>query len=148
MLRITFIALFSVVFFSSFSQTVVPYQWISGTWRGDGFGGTSEEIWSQPDENGVMMGSYRHFDADGNINFYEYFLLDSSGLVLKHFDKDFVGWEEKDEFVFFKMKEITDKKVNMEGMTYESISDSIMKIYVDIGTSEGVKTEVFTMRKQ
>lgn len=115
---------------------------------GDGFGGTSEEIWSQPDANGVMMGSYRHFDANNTINFYEYFLLDSTGLVLKHFGKDFVGWEEKDEFVFFKMKEITDHKVIMEGMVYEYLSDSTMKIYVDVGTGQNAKTEVFTMTRK
>lgn len=95
-----------------------------------------------------MMGSYRHFDAEGKINFYEYFLLDSSGIVLKHFNRDFVGWEEKDEFVFFKMKEISDTKIVMEGMIYEYLSDSTMKIYVDIGAEEGVKTEVFTMRRK
>ena len=94
------------------------------------------------------MGSYRHFDADGNINFYEYFLLDSSGLVLKHFDRDFVGWEEKDGFVSFQTKEITDTKVIMEGMTYEYLTDSTMKIYVDIAGKEGVHTEVFTMKRK
>jgi len=135
-------------FFLAKSQQQVPYRWISGTWTGDGFGGASEEMWSQPDQKGVMMGSYRHFDAKGNLNFYEYFLLDSSGLILKHFNKDFVGWEEKDEFVFFKMKELTNQKVVMEGMVYELTSDSTMKIYVDVGGKDGMKTEVFNMKRK
>ena len=132
----------------SFSQSTTPYDWIAGTWVGDGFGGTSEEVWSLPDKSGVMMGSYRHFDADGNINFYEYFLLDSSGLVLKHFDKDFIGWEEKDKFISFKMKEITSQKVIMEGLVYEYVSDSVMKVHLDMKTREGIKTEVFTMERK
>ena len=134
--------------FCGFCQNESPYQWIAGTWEGDGFGGTSEEVWSEPDKNGIMMGSYRHFNEEGTINFYEYFLLDSTGLVLKHFDKDFVGWEEKDEFLFFKMEEITNNKVIMEGLVYEYVSDSVMKVHLDMKTKEGIKTEVFTMRKK
>ncbi len=34
------------------------YSWLVGSWKGDGFGGISEEIWSKP-EKGVMMGMYR-----------------------------------------------------------------------------------------
>jgi len=47
------------------AQDEVPYAWIEGSWIGDGFGGTSEEVWSAPSEDGTIMGSYRHFTADG-----------------------------------------------------------------------------------
>ena len=49
--------------------------WLAGHWRGDGFGGTTEEIWS-PAENGVMMGMFRHHKADGSLNFYEFLTID------------------------------------------------------------------------
>ncbi len=129
------------------AQESVPYAWLEGTWKGDGFGGTSEEIWSSPSNDGTMMGSYRHFKSDGSLNFYEFWLLDSTGLVLKHFAKDFVGWEEKDEFLFFEMQEISDTKIQMKGLTYEKISDTEMKIYLDMNTKEGKKTEVFSMTR-
>jgi len=126
----------------------VPYAWITGTWVGDGFGGTSEEVWSAPSKNETIMGSYRHFKADGSINFYEFFLLDSSGLRLKHFSPDFEGWETKEDYLHFKMIEISENKIEMKGLIYELISEDTMKIYLDIKTKDGLKTEVFTMKRK
>ncbi len=130
------------------AQEGVPYAWMEGSWVGDGFGGTSEEVWSGPSKDGTLMGSYRHFNADGSLNFYEFLQLDSSGLVLKHFDKDFVGWEEKDEFLFFKMIECTENKVILKGLIFERISETEMKILLKMTTKEGPKTEVFSMKRK
>ena len=148
MKKLTFISLFLFVCLSSKGQENVPFAWLEGSWTGDGFGGTSEEVWSAPAADGTMMGSYRHFDSDGSLNFYEFWLLDSTGLVLKHFDRDFVGWEEKDEFLFFKMEELSEDKVALKGLVYEKISETEMKIYLEMNTKEGKKTEVFSMTKK
>ena len=147
MKRYVFVFFIALTSFTSVAQDEVPYAWITGTWVGDGFGGTSEEVWSAPSQDGTIMGSYRHFNSDGSLNFYEFLLLDSTGLVLKHFDKEFVGWEEKDEFLFFKMVECTENKVILKGLVYERISDTEMKIYLDMKTREGKKTEVFSMKR-
>ena len=72
MKRIT--TLFTALLISGFlhAQNDVPYRWIEGTWVGDGFGGTSEEVWSAPSADGTIMGSFRHFKGDGSLNFYEF----------------------------------------------------------------------------
>ena len=83
--------LFSTV---SIAQKAPKYDWLAGSWEGGGFfGGRLEEVWSQPDENGVMMGMYRHYNSDGSFNFYEFLILDEEGLHLKHFNADLEGWE-------------------------------------------------------
>ena len=125
----------------------VPYAWLEGSWIGDGFGGTSEEVWSGPSKDGLIVGTYRHFTADGQINFYEMFLLDSTGLRLKHFNPDFSGWEEKEDFLHFKMVECTEDKIVLKGLVYERISDTEMEIRLDMKTDEGLHTEVFKMKR-
>ena len=122
------------------------YSWLVGTWKGDGFGGISEEIWSEP-HNGTMMGMYRHI-KDGELIFYEFLLLDESGLRLKHFHPDLKGWEEKDETTFFEMVEYSADKLIMKGLTFERKSDSLFIINLKMRRAEKVETEVFTMHKQ
>jgi len=143
-----FIAFTLIAFYCKAQDSEVPYSWIAGSWVGDGFGGVSEELWSEPSPDGTIMGSYRHLSADGKTNFYEFFLLDSAGLRLKHFHPDFKGWETKDEFLHFKMIECTENKIILKGLVYERISDSEMKIFLDMKTKDGPKTEVFTMRRR
>lgn len=95
------------------------------------------------------MGTYRHHRADGEINFYEFFLLDSTGLKLRHFNPDMTAWEDKEEFLHFKLVEFTDKKIILKGLIYELIRPNEMKIYLDMKEEDGsVRTEVFTMRRK
>jgi len=67
---------------------------------------------------------------------------------VKHFDDECVGWEEKDEFLHFKMVECTEDKIILKGLVYERVSDTEMKIYLDMKTKEGKRTEVFTMKRK
>lgn len=138
-----------LISFSGFAQNEVPYAWMEGSWVGDGFGGTSEEVWSAPADDGTIMGSFRHFKADGSLNFYEFLVLDSTGLRLKHFNPDMTGWETKEDFVTFKMIESTENKLVLKGLVYERVSETEMKISLDLKNKEGEKwTEIFTMRRK
>ncbi|MFY0605653.1 MAG: hypothetical protein JXR10_03000 [Cyclobacteriaceae bacterium] len=143
--------LFSMFFV--FAVLVLPAQesldnsWLTGTWQGEGFGGVMEEVWSAPDASGTMMGMFRHFDGDGNINFYEFWVLDSAGMKLKHFNPDMVGWEEKEGYVTFAKEDYQDGQVLLKGLTYEKISDDQMKISLKMKNGEEVKTEIFMMTK-
>ncbi len=122
------------------------YEWLVGSWKGDGFGGISEEVWSEP-VDGTMMGMYRHY-KDGKLNFYEFLLLDETGLRLKHFHPDLKGWEEKDDMVFFEMIESSPNKITMKGLTFEKKSDSLFIINLKMKRGDKIETEVFTMKKQ
>ncbi|MGE5798156.1 MAG: DUF6265 family protein, partial [Ignavibacteria bacterium] len=42
---------------------------------------------------------------------------------LKHFSKEFIGWEEKDKTVDFPLVRIGDKEVIFEGLTYKKSDD-------------------------
>ncbi|HMB63513.1 MAG TPA: DUF6265 family protein [Eudoraea sp.] len=121
------------------------YTWLAGHWVGDGFGGTSEEVWALP-ADGTMMGMYRHV-KDEKLVFYEFLLLDKDGLRLKHFHPDLRGWEAKDDFVTFPMVEYSPDKLVLKGLTFEKKSATEMEIRLQLRRGEKVETEVFKMRR-
>ena len=128
---------------------IYDYAWLEGTWVGDGFGGSSEEIWSAPSEDGTMMGVYRHHNADGSLNFYEFLVLDETGLRLKHFTPDLVGWETKEDFLTFKMVEYTKDKITLKGLSFERKSKNDLEIRLKMRMGDGeLTTEVFTMKRK
>jgi hypothetical protein len=130
-------------------QTLEPtlknIAWIAGNWKGEAFGGITEENWSEP-SNGSMMASFKLID-NGKVVFYELEIIreveNTLILQLKHFSNDLKGWETQDETEDFPLIKITPNKAVFEGMTFEKISEDEMNIYVDIkqedGTVENVK---------
>lgn len=127
---------------------IYDYAWLQGEWVGDGFGGMSEEIWSAPSSDGSMMGAYRHYNADGSLNFYEFFVLDERGLRLKHFSPEMIGWEEKEKYLTFEMISFSKDKIVLKGLVYERKSENEMEIRLEMKTSDGRKTEVFSMKRK
>lgn len=130
--------------------TLENIQWISGNWKGEAFGGLTEENWSEP-SGGSMMATFKLIN-DGKVSFYEIEIIreveNSLVLQLKHFDNDLKGWETKDETVDFPLKEITVNKVVFEGMTFEKVSDNEMNVYVDIHQDNGdIETLTFNYKK-
>ncbi|OUR93346.1 hypothetical protein A9Q87_05200 [Flavobacteriales bacterium 34_180_T64] len=124
--------------------------WISGQWKGEAFGGQTEENWSAP-SGGSMMAAFKLI-SDGKISFYEIEIIreveNSLILQLKHFDSELKGWESKDDTVDFPLKEITRNKVVFEGMTFEKIGNNEMNVYVDMHNDDGsVKTVKFNYKK-
>lgn len=110
---------------SAFAQNPEHFTWITGSWVGPGFGGTMEEVWSEPDENGTIMGMFKHYTQDGKITFYEFWTLDETGMKLRHFNPDMTAWEGKEDWVTFKMIETTPSKIVMDGFVYERIGSRI-----------------------
>lgn len=138
-----------VVTFSLQAQNTQPnYAWLAGTWTGDGFGGTSEEMWSTPSAGGTMMGTYRHQKGDGSLNFYEFMVFDSTGLRLKHFNPDMTGWETKEDFIHFEMIETTKDKIVLKGLIFERKSETEMEIKLDLKDVDKKWTEVFKMTRK
>ena len=54
-----------------------------------------------PPKAGVLLGAFRLHRTDGKPGFYELFAIeevdDTLQFVVKHFNPDWVGWEEKDK---------------------------------------------------
>ena len=118
--------------------------WIAGHWKGEAFGGITEEIWSPP-QGESMMFVFRLI-AEGKVVFYEIGgirQVEKTLLMqLKHFNGDFTGWEEKDQTVDFKLVKIENNKVYFDQLTFEKISDNEMNVYVVIGDDNGNQEEV------
>ncbi|MDO7170681.1 DUF6265 family protein [Mariniflexile sp. AS56] len=151
MTKISLIVLFFITISTCAQQelvlepTVKNIAWISGNWKGEAFGGLTEENWSAPSGDS-MMATFKLIVND-KVAFYEIEIIREVNktliLQLKHFNNDLKGWETKDETIDFPLKEITANKVVFEGMIFEKINTNEMNIYVDIqnetGTTETIK---------
>ncbi len=118
--------------------------WIQGHWKGEAFGGITEEIWSPPLGDSMMF-SFK-LVTDDKVTFYELGGIrqidDSLIFQLKHFGNDFKGWEEKDETIDAKLVKIEGDRVYFEGFTFEKINENVLAIYVlikDKNKTEEVK---------
>jgi len=95
------------------------------------------------------MGMFRFTDENGDVQFLEFWVLDASGMKLKHFDPEFVGWEEKDDFVNFEMIKSEPNKVTMKGLIYERTPENTLKIALDMQQDDGkLTTERFELQRE
>ncbi len=126
--------IFSSDFTITPSATSDAVKWLEGHWRGEAFGGITEEIWTPP-LGGSMMCAFKLVVKD-KVKFYELVTIveDKNTLILrlKHFHSDLKGWEEKDKTVDFKLLKVTDNKVYFDGFTFEKISSNEINMYVVI----------------
>jgi hypothetical protein len=125
--------------------------WLAGRWAGDGLGGRTEEVWSPPDA-GVMMGTFRLIREDKTV-FYEFLTIGPTekglSMRLKHFNPDFVGWEEKDKFVEFLYVGTEGDAVHFEGLSFHRESADAVTIYLALRGKDGsVREERFRMKRE
>ncbi len=139
--------LFVLMSFTSFGQntlklgtnkspkaTLADVAWMSGHWRGEAFGGITEEIWSPP-LGDSMMGSFK-LVSEGKTTFYEICqIVEEQGSLsfrLKHFNSDLTGWEEKNEREEFPLVKVEKDAVYFDGFTIKRISENEIHMYVVI----------------
>ena len=119
--------------------SLVDVSWIQGHWKGEAFGGITEEIWSPPLGDSMMF-SFK-LVADNKVVFYELGgIRQVDGTLifqLKHFGNDFKGWEEKDETFDAKLVQIKDNRAYFENINENEIA--IYALIKDKGKSEEVK---------
>ncbi len=118
-------------------------RWVEGHWKGEAFGGITEEVWTPP-LGGSMMCAFK-LVVDGKVKFYELVTIseESNTLVLrlKHFHSNLKGWEDKDKTVDFRLVKVTDDKIYFDEFTFERVGKRKMNIYVVI-ESKGKREEV------
>lgn len=126
------------------NASIEELAWLEGHWAADALGGTAEEIWAAP-KAGAMMGMFRA-ERNGEISFYEFFTIreiDGSLLLqIKHFQRDMVGWEDKDETVDFPLVKLQDKTVWFDGLTMNMIDENQMTVYVRSENQDGSQREL------
>ena len=97
------------------------FAWLAGHWIGTGFGGAHvEEIWTPP-EGTSMSGMFR-LVSKGAAQVYELCVLlpvdNTVELRLKHFTRELKGWEEKADFVTFRLVRVAPGEACFEGLTF------------------------------
>lgn len=114
-------------------------KWIEGHWRGAAFGGITEEIWSPPLGESMMF--VFKLIVEDSVRFYESGAIieqdETLILRLKHFDRDFKGWEGKNETVDFRLVKVEKDNIYFEGFTFERINNDEINLYVDIKDENG-----------
>lgn len=130
--------------------TLEEISWMEGHWKGEAFGGITEEIWSPP-LGGSMMFSFK-LVVEGEVNFYELGhirqLDETLVFELKHFGGDLKGWEEKDEVQRFKLIKVAESRLYFEGFTFEKVSDNEINIYGLIHQGDKEEEVKFNYKKQ
>ena len=100
--------------------TIDDAAWLAGDWVGTAFGKRFEEVWNPPSA-GSMIGLFKLFDDDG-AELYELLLLTvengTLSLKVKHFNPDFSAWEEKDEFVEFRLVALEENALHFSGISF------------------------------
>jgi len=133
------------------AATLQEMMWLAGRWTGTGLGGVTEETWSAP-ASGAMMGMFR-LVKDEKVVFYEFLTLveheGSLRLKLKHFNPDLTGWEEKADFVTFRLLKITPTEAFFDGLTFRLESPDRLQIFLALRnrTDGTVREETFVQSR-
>lgn len=120
--------------------------WLAGQYAGRGLGGEVEYQWLPP-RAGAMYGSFRLL-RDGRTTFAQALTLGEvdGTLVLrvKHFSADFVGWEEKDKYLEFRLISASADELRFDGLTLRRAPAGGIRLYIAMrprGSAEGEMRE-------
>lgn len=128
------------------SVSIEDFGFLQGYWNGSGFGGHSEEMWMPP-VDGRMFGIFKQSE-NNELVFTEFMEIvatdDSFVLRLKHFNPDLSGWEEKDDYVTFKLSAVSRNKAVFGGLSYEIVAPNSLQVKLQMRNDDGsTVTEVF-----
>lgn len=122
------------------AATIDDAAWLVGSWTGTAFGGRFEEVWNPPSA-GTMIGLFKLYGDEG-VSFYEILLLSvedgSLSLKVKHFNPDFSAWEDKEDYVNFRLVKKEDDALHFGGLSFYRRDDSSMDGYIVMRSGEDV----------
>ena len=102
------------------AATLDDAAFLVGSWTGTAFGQRFEEVWNAPSA-GSMIGHFKLYDGD-EISFYELLLMTveegTLSLKVKHFNPDFSAWEEKEDFVNFRLVKRSENELHFSGISF------------------------------
>ncbi len=100
--------------------TLDDVAWLVGSWSGTAFGQRFEEVWN-PASADSMVGMFKLFNDDG-VSFYEILTLTvddgTLSLKVKHFNRDFTAWEEKEDYVEFRLVSLAPGEAHFGGISF------------------------------
>lgn len=119
---------------------IADVAWLTGYWIGEGLGGKVEDVWLPP-QAGVLLGAFRLIKADGKPGFYELFAIeevdDTLQFVVKHFNPDWVGWEEKDKALRIRLTRITPEEIAFGGVVFRKAGADAFVVELAIREKSG-----------
>ena len=120
--------------------TLEDAAWLAGSWAGTAFGKSFEEVWNPPSA-GSMVGFFKLLDGE-QVSFYEIMLItvedDTLSLKVKHFSADFTAWEDKPDFVSFRLLKIEENALHFGGLSLYRRDDDHIDGYIVMKNAEGV----------
>ena len=133
------------------AATLEDAAFLVGSWEGTAFGGRIEQVWNPPSA-GSMVGMFKYYVGD-DVVFYEILLLTvddgTLSLKVKHFSPEFTAWEEKDDFIEFRLVALKDDELHFGGLSFYQRDADAMDGYIVMKNAEGIREEplVYTRRK-
>lgn len=128
--------------------SLTELSWLTGYWKGTGLGGECDEMWI-PQQDNSMAGIFR-YSREGVLVFSEYMIIEEIGeslsLKLKHFNRDLSPWEEKDEWIEFKLIKIEGETAWFDGLTYHRDQNKLT-IWLSLNYGEEERIEEFSLYK-
>ena len=132
------------------AATLADASWLVGSWSGTAFGQQFEEVWNPPSA-GSMVGMFKLLD-DEEVAFYEILLMTvedgSLSLKVKHFNADFTAWEEKAEFVDFRLAKIEEDALHFSGISFYRRDDDHIDAYIVMRNGDDVSEHQLVYARQ
>lgn len=124
--------------------TLDALHWLVGSWRGEAFGSSIEETWNAPSA-GSMVGLFKVMNDD-DVEFYELLTIvksDEGGLEMrvKHFSADFSAWEDKDDFIRFRLLSADDAAIHFAGLSFYRRGNNEIDGFIAMRDKAGVLQE-------
>ena len=114
------------------AATIEDAAWLVGSWTGTAFGQKFEEVWNPPTA-GSMVGLFKLYGDDG-VAFYEILLMTvedgTLSLKVKHFNPDFTAWEEKGDYVDFRLVKKEPNALHFSGLSFYRRGDNRIDGYI------------------
>ena len=124
------------------AATLEDAAWLVGSWTGTAFGQEFEEVWNPPSA-GSMVGLFKLYGDDG-VAFYEILLMTvengTLSLKVKHFNPDFSAWEEKSDYVNFRLVKVEDDALHFSGISFYRRGENDIDGYI-VMRNEGELSE-------
>ncbi|MBT8077970.1 MAG: hypothetical protein KJO31_05300 [Gammaproteobacteria bacterium] len=132
------------------AATLADAHWLVGSWTGTAFGQRFEEVWNAPSA-GSMVGMFKLFDGD-EVSFYEILLLTvedgTLSLKVKHFNPDFSAWEDKADYVNFRLAKLEDDALHFSGISFYRRDDDRIDGYIVMRNGEDITEHKLTYERQ
>jgi hypothetical protein len=123
--------------------TLADVAWLAGAWSGEAFGDRFEEVWNPPSA-GSMLGFFKLLKGD-QVAIYELLLLveeeGSLNLKVKHFNPDFSAWEDKEDYLNFRLVKVEEEAIHFSGISFYRTGPDSMKAYLVMNNEEKIWEE-------